>query len=351
MSAVKILTFGIIIILGIATALNYFLNAGSKPKIIKFIAAHDPYEIILKPLKDFKAEVEKNSNGRVRVELIIPEGTDTVNIERAEEALVAVQKGEYQMGQLYAFNMTRFEKDFMVLEVPFLFRDHEHSFATVDGEIGKELLAKLERKSSLKGLGFTYSGGYRIINTKNKIISKIKDFEGLKIATGDAMNTAIFKELGVNAIQGLQKGEIREQVTVGSLEGMISVYPRYFYNNDYKVAPITNELFFNIQFTVLTMNKGFFYSLSAEDQKIVELAAQNASLAERNVAIEIAETIHKNASQHGITIANMEPKEKKMLIEKLTNINWEKKFNLSSNLIERIKNISNARVAKISKDQ
>ncbi|MFZ3229649.1 MAG: TRAP transporter substrate-binding protein [Pseudobdellovibrio sp.] len=336
--------------MGLLLCVLFFISyvmKSNKPKTIKFFASHGPVEVITKPLEIFKNEVESRTEGRIKVELIVSEEAQNHNLRIEKKVLQDVQANVYQMSQLYSKSLVQFEKDFSVLEVPYLFKDHEHSFATVDGEVGKDLLAKLENNSNLKGLGYTYSGGYRFISTKSKMIRKMEDFVGLKIATGTEASTKILKKLGVVPQENIDKLEIRNRVGKDSVDGMVTVYPRYFYNNDYKIAPIANELFFNIQFTVLTINKDFFNSISKEDQKVIVDSAQRISVMERKIAIEIAEDVNKNSKEHGITIVKMDPQESKKMIEKLTRIDWTKELNISPGLIDKIKSISTLKITNL----
>ena len=317
------------------------------PVVIKFYAAHGPVEVILKPLEKFKADVEQQSNGRIKVELVVTQASQDNNLKAEKEALEFVQKGEYQMSQIYSKSLIPFEKDFAVLEVPFLFVDHKHSYATVDGEVGKQLLAGLEKNSALVGLGFTYSGGYRFISTKTKPLQKIEDFKGLKLATGTLVSTLILSKLGVAAATHIEKIEIRSLVENGDLDGMVTVYPRYFHNDEYKIAPIANELFFNMQYTVLTINKNFFKSLSESDQKIISDSAQKISLLERQVAVAIADDVSKNSANYGISIVKFNDDEAKKLIEKLTAVDWTSELKLTPGLLEKIKSISNQKLTNL----
>lgn len=309
----------------------------SQTKTLTFVAAHGPYLVMNKPLEDFKKEVEEKTSGRIQVKIIVPDGVDDNNLKLAEQTLKKVESGEYQMSQMYTSRLARYNSDLYALETPFLFRNHEHSFEVVDGLIGKAMLAKLETNSQLKGLGFTYCGGYRVLATKDKKIQTVHDLQGLTIASGSRFSTEILKELGVNTVQNVQMKEVRTGLENNSLDGTVTVYPRYFYTDEYKSAKVVNELFFNIQYTALIINKEFFNSLSPEHQQIVEIAATRASKAERLNAMQIVEDVRAYAkTSKDITIVKFAETEK--LSSMLDQIDWQKKFGFSQNLINDIKN-------------
>ena len=67
------------------------------------------------------------------------------------------------MSQTYSTVLGKLYNRLWALDLPFLFRSHQHAAAVLDGPIGSELLAGLV-PSGLRGLSFTPIGGYRIIH-------------------------------------------------------------------------------------------------------------------------------------------------------------------------------------------
>jgi TRAP-type C4-dicarboxylate transport system substrate-binding protein len=335
---IKFFSAGIIIVSSL-TAL------ADEIKTIVFKAAHGPYQVISKPLNEFKNEVEAKSKGRIKVELIIPDLQKETNQAAVKKTYDDVKNGTIQMSQIYTGLMAEYEKDFRALELPFIFKDHDHAFNVVDGEIGKNLLAKLEKSSPLKGLGYTYCGGYRLIASSKKRLNKLDDFKGLKMNIGSSMSASIMNELGADVVRSVSKENISEALAQKTIDAYDTVYPRYFHGNEFKTAQIANDIPFNTQFTVLLMNKKFFKSLSKADQLIVESAAQKASLHERKMAIQIAEDVKANASKYGIEMVRMSETEKSKLVEKLELVDWSKKQNISAEIIEKIKSLEMKKIS------
>lgn len=309
-------------------------------KVIHFKAAHGPYQVVLKPLTVFKEEVEKLTQGRIKVELSIPENAKDTNQAAVTKTFNDVVSGKIEMSQLYTSYMSNYEKDFLALEIPFILKDHQHAFEVVDGDIGKSLLAKLESQSPIKGLGFTYCGGYRMIGSKRVKINTVEDFAGLKINAESKMSRSALAELGAINIPTIKKESVLAALEKNDVDAYVSVYPRYFHGNEYKTAKIANALDFNTQFTVLVINKKFFSTLSKKDQEIVAFAAQKASAKERQLAVEVAEDVIKNASQHGIEVVTMSADEKARLVKKMDNVDWAKKHGFSSEIVEKIRSLA-----------
>lgn len=65
-------------------------------------------------------------------------------------------------------------------EVPFLFKNAEHVLSVCNGDIGKQVLSKLEVKAKLKPIAI-WDHGFRQITNKVRPIKEPKDLKGLKI--------------------------------------------------------------------------------------------------------------------------------------------------------------------------
>ena len=65
--------------------------------------------------------------------------------------------------------------------MPFLFENHEHATRVLEGEVGEFLLDKITAKGNVRGMAFTYSGGFR------NVLSSVK-VDSLKGLTGEDQN-------------------------------------------------------------------------------------------------------------------------------------------------------------------
>ncbi len=84
-----------------------------------------------------------------------------------------------------------------VLDLPFLLEDYEHARAVLDGEIGNELLDKME-EHNLVGLAWSENGFRHMTNSREEV-SEPSDVEGLKIRTMEnQVHMDAFRELGAS---------------------------------------------------------------------------------------------------------------------------------------------------------
>ena len=104
------------------------------------------------------------------------------------------------------------------LDLPFLFRDYDHARAVLDGEIGAELLARID-ENQLVGLAWS-ENGFRHVTNSQRPVTTPADLNGLKLRTmenrvhmeafsamGAAPTPMAFPELFTALQQGVVDGQ------------------------------------------------------------------------------------------------------------------------------------------------
>ena len=121
-----------------------------------------------------RSSPEKYTAGKVKVE-VYPNS----QLYKDKEEIEALQLGAVQM---LAPSTAKFAplgaKEFEALDLPFVFKDTATYVKTVNGDVGKWLMSKLEPKG-VKGLAF-WDNGFHMVSA-NKPLIKPEDFQGLKI--------------------------------------------------------------------------------------------------------------------------------------------------------------------------
>ena len=152
----------------------------SKTTKIRWVIAHEPLSLFVRAAKDFEREVNaQNSNQKIEVEIMtLTEYSDRYNNGQTvtkHDLLDLMEQGKIEMSQMYTTWLAEdVEHDMLALEMPFIFEDHEHATRVLEGDIGEELLEKITGKSNVRGMAFTYSGGFRNIIT-DKTVTSLKD--------------------------------------------------------------------------------------------------------------------------------------------------------------------------------
>ncbi len=86
-----------------------------------------------------------------------------------------LDKGEIGVAEFGISTLVKSLPELDVLYLPFLFRDTQHLFVVMDGDIGNGLTARLAEKNSYV-IGW-YDGGARSFYTRNKPIRNLSDFK------------------------------------------------------------------------------------------------------------------------------------------------------------------------------
>lgn len=111
-----------------------------------------------------------------------------------------------------------FVKRIGVLGLPFMWKSYEHATAVLDGPVGKELEADME-KAGFKVLSWAVSWGYRNVVTAKKEVKTAADLKGLKIRTiPTKVFVAAVNAMGANATP-MNFGEIYTSLQSGVLDG------------------------------------------------------------------------------------------------------------------------------------
>lgn len=166
---------GLQVTLAAMTTLAAFAaQAQQNPIVIKFshVVAQDTPKG--KAALRFKELAEKNTKGRVKVEVYA-----NSTLYKDKEEMEALQLGAVQM---LAPSLAKFGplgvKEFEVFDLPYIFDNYAELHAVTKGPVGKQLFTKLETKG-IKGLAY-WDNGFKSFSA-NKPLKAPEDFKGQKM--------------------------------------------------------------------------------------------------------------------------------------------------------------------------
>ena len=224
----------------------------------------------------FAEEVSKNSKGKLEVK-IFPDG----QLGSEREVLELLQIGSIAMTKVSAATMANFAPEYKVLGVPYLFRDKEHLFRVLEGDIGEDIL---ESGSDflLRGLCF-YDAGSRSFYTKEKPVNTPEDLKGLKIRV---MNHQLSVEM-VNALGGsatpMAYGELYTALQQGVVDGAENNPPSFFSSGHYEVCKYyTLDEHSSIP-DVIVIGTPYWNTLNEEEKTIMKNAAKSSVIAQKKL--------------------------------------------------------------------
>jgi TRAP-type C4-dicarboxylate transport system substrate-binding protein len=281
-------------------------------KHIKWVLAHEPIELFIRAAKVFADEVNARAPGELNIEVMtMSEYSQKYNngaIVTKHELLDLLDAGKIEMSQTYTITLGKVNKDFFALDLPFLFKDHDHAGRVFEGAVGRQLLDSLQESKKVKGLAFTYSGGFRII-PGNEEVAKIEDLRGMKVRTSHspvAIDT--FKAVGADVVpmelEELTTGLEQADVTIGE-----STYPRVYALGQNKVSRVVNHTEHSLFLTSILIGTDFWNTLTPELQAVVSDAAKTAARHERELSIADVELVQDRCEQDGIKVVRMSTEE------------------------------------------
>jgi TRAP-type C4-dicarboxylate transport system substrate-binding protein len=253
---------------------------------IRWVIAHEPLNLFLRAAEDFERRVNEQQNEhKIEVEIMtLSEYSQRYNdgvIVTKHDLLDLMESGKIEMSQMYTTWLAeKYEQDFLVFDLPFLFKDHDHATRVLEGDIGETLLAKLTDKSNVRGLSFTYSGGFRQM-ISNKRVSTLEELAGTPVRSNrNPVAQATISALGMKPVVA-EVEDLRQVVVDGEAEGGETNYPRVYPLRQNEVTKTVIDTGHSLFLTSMIIGDRFWDSLSPAVQDVIKQAAVLAGREER----------------------------------------------------------------------
>ena len=254
--------------------------------------------------------VNQKSGGKITVKLFAG-GTLGGDVQ----TLSALQGGTIDLTVMNSGILVSLNKEYAILDFPFLFNDAKEADAVVDGPIGKRLADKLPEKG-LIGLGY-WELGFRQFNNSKRPIMKVEDFQGLKIRVIQSpIYIDIFNTLGGNALP-MPFPEVYtalEQKTIDAQENPLKQIESTKMYEVAKYISLTRHVY-NPQ--SLLMSKKSFDKLSKDEQKILMDASNEVRDYQRKVSRDADAATTDQLKKAGALINPVDPAEIAKMREKV----------------------------------
>ncbi|USG64516.1 TRAP transporter substrate-binding protein [Brevibacillus ruminantium] len=250
-----------------------------KPLIIKFshvTTADSPKGKAATKFADMMAE---KTGGKVKVEVY-----PSSQLYGDKDEMEALQAGNVQIIAPSATKLVGFNPAFQIVDMPFLFKNHDSVLKFWDGDLGKKLLGSLDSKNML-GLAM-WENGFKVF-TANKPLTKPEDFKGLKFRTqAGKVLEAQFKALGSGAAT-IPFGETYTALQQGTVDGQENTWNNI---DTQKYEEVQKHLIISnhgrLDYIVLT-NKKWYSGLPEDIRKAFDESMTEATKYERELAVEL----------------------------------------------------------------
>ena len=251
--------------IAIASVMSALFAGAAQAADFKFTFAHVLVESTpnAKAAVKFKEEVERNSNGRIEINIrpAAQLGGDVEIIEQTQMGLVHIAIPP-------TGNLANFEPKMYLFDLPFLMPDNDAMKRVLDGEVGRELLDTLD-KSNLYGVNY-WGAGFRHMTNNVRPITQPDDLKNIKMRTLQAPTIlATYRAYGANptamafteVYNGLQQG-----VVEGQENPFANIYSMRFHEVQ-KYLTLTRHAYHTY---AAVMNKAAWNSLPDDLKKVVK---------------------------------------------------------------------------------
>lgn len=297
LAALSVLAVGTMALTGCGG--NTSSSSGSGDKIVLRYAENQVKDYpTTQAAQKFADLVKEKTNGRITVEVY-----DSGQLGDEKSVIEQVQFGGIDMSRVSLTPLSEFSRNLMALQFPYLYRDSEHMWKVLDGDIGKELLKSTE-DSGIVGLSWYDAGTRNFYNSKHEIKS-LADMQGLKIRVQESsMMMDMVKALGANPTP-MPYGEVYSGLQTNVIDGAENNWPSYESTSHYEVAKyyVVDEHSRVPEMQIIskqTMDK-----LSADDQKIIRECAEESAKYERQLWAEREKASEEKVRAGGAVITRL----------------------------------------------
>ncbi len=257
------------------------------------------------------------------------------------QTVSALQGGTVEVTVLNAGLLASQVKEFAAMDIPFLFNNSKEAFAVMDSDFAKRLLNRLQDKN-LVGLSY-WDLGFRNMTNSKRPVTKLEDISGLKLRVLQLpVYIDLFNTLGANAVP-MPFTELYAAMETKAVDGQ-----------DNPVTLIHNSKFYEVQKyltltrhtynpQVLMVSKKFWDKLSAQEKKVFESAAAEATAYQRQVSLEREASSLEALKKAGMQVNELSPAELARIRERIKPVVAKATQNLGEAMLSEM----NAAIAKV----
>lgn len=302
--------------------------------VITITLAHtsSPGTPIFKAYERFKEDLEKKSNGKLKVNVHAQStlGGDVALVE-------SVKRSSIDIGSCGTNNLTPFTTLYMWSDMPYVFKSIDSMHKVYGGEIGEEFKKKFEeQQGDIKVLFYADPGDFRnFMNTKREVKTPA-DAKGLKLRTAASpVEQAIVRAFGASPTP-INWPEVYMSLEQRVVDGELQQYHWIVTARHQEIIKYVTECGGQHALHLAIMSKKTWDSLTPELQKVVMDAAKDTQKYNFENAAGFNNELRQEVLKAGVKIYKPTAEEYKAWEESGRKVWTEFKDKVSMDLINRI---------------
>ncbi len=267
-------------------------------------------------MKKFAAIVEKNSNGRIKVEIYPASqlGTSPRMIEQTQLNAIQGVVGPPEF-------LTGVDSRYQILSAPGLFKDLPHANRTLQDPAFNQAFLALGANKGLKGIGLFISGPTVFVTRKP--VAHVADLKGLKLRVLAApLQLEQVRSMGANPVP-MPLGEVMPALQQGTIDGVMSCIPVFVALKYADAAKYLLETNHGLISAITVISKTWFDSLPPDLQDVVVKAGQQASSDIYQFSVDDVNKGRDRWKSAGGEVIELSPAERDQLMQQLAKVGDE----------------------------
>ncbi len=276
-----------------------FLFAGcdneSNVKILKLAHGLDTNHPVHKGMEFMAERLDEKSNGKMKI-VIYPSG----QLGSERELLELLQIGIISITKVSSATLENFVPSARIFNMPYIFRDHEHYWKTLLGDVGKKILLDCEAYR-LRGIGY-YDAGSRSFYSKESPILNPDDLSGLKIRVmRSLMSVQTIQTLGGSATP-IVWGELYSALQQGVVDAAENNPPSFYFSRHYENCKYYSLDEHTSPPDVLVISKYQWSILDESQKKLLQEAVNESVTYQRKLWKQTEDDVLKKLTSNGVGI-------------------------------------------------
>jgi TRAP-type transport system periplasmic protein len=216
--------------------------------------------------------------------------------------LDAIARGNLEMALTSAQEIANFVPEFSIFAAGYLHRDADHQLKVFAAPFMEPLKQKVEKTLGVKLLGIVYLGRRQLNLRTEKEIQTPADLAGLKLRMpGSDAWQFMGKALGAEPLP-LAFTEVYANLSAGTIDGQDNPLPT---DKDSKFYEVTKQIVLTshlVDFNYLALSLKVWDTLTPEQQKSVQAAADNAATVGREKQLALEEELEQFFKDQGLKV-------------------------------------------------
>ncbi|VWX58032.1 TRAP dicarboxylate transporter, DctP subunit [Burkholderiales bacterium 8X] len=249
----------------------------SQERVIRFGHLNNADHPVSFGVKRFAELLATKSGGKLKVQEY---PASTLGNEMQQQS--ALQGGVQQMSAPATTSLAGIVKEFGLIDFPFSVGNFAQADALLDGPLGQALIAKLPEKG-LVALGY-WDLGFRNVTNSKRPITRAEDLDGLKIRViPNPVFLETFKGFKANPVP-MPFAELYGALDAKAVDGQENPYAVILSNKFFEVQKYVSATNHVYAANIVLVSKKFWDTLSADEQRMMNEAANESRAYQRQVS-------------------------------------------------------------------